>query len=88
MVSSENADAEETERLLTVRSDMTEWVSRNYPDVHVLASPLQSIQNNSIGVGDLVTKIRDVLDPNHVMYVPGEQRLEPEEGDEEQGWSG
>ncbi len=83
MVSSEGADKEETERLLGARADMADWVSQNYPDVHMFESPAQSIQNNSIGVGDLVGKIRDVLDPNHVMYVPGEQRLEPEEAEGE-----
>jgi len=83
MVSSDGADREEMERLLRVKTDMTDWVSQNYPDVHVDASPFRSIQNNSIGVGDLTRKIRDALDPNHIMYAPGEQRLEPEDGEGE-----
>jgi hypothetical protein len=83
MVSSDGADTEEMERLLRVRTDMDAWVSQNYPNVHMLASPYQSVQNNSIGVGDLMSKIREVLDPNHVMYVPGEQRLEPEDAEGE-----
>jgi hypothetical protein len=83
MVSSDAADREEMERLLRVKTDMTEWVSRNYPDVHMDASPFRSIQNDSIGVGDLTRKIRDALDPNHIMYAPGEQRLEPEDAEGE-----
>ena len=83
MVSSDGADREESERLLRVKTDMTDWVLQNYPDVHVDASPFRTIQNNSIGVGDLTRKIREVLDPNHIMYAPGEQRLEPEDAEGE-----
>jgi hypothetical protein len=35
---------------------------------------------------DVLNKIRDVLDPNHIGYKAGEARLEPEAEDEEKGY--
>ena len=41
------------------------------------------IETDSIGMGDIMNKIREALDPNHVGYVAGDKRLEPEPKDEE-----
>lgn len=75
------ADEIEVKRYTDIKVDMAKWVLQNYPNAHV-HSPFRPIQTHSMGMGHLIDKIREALDPNHIMYVPGEKRLEPEQAEE------
>jgi hypothetical protein len=63
-----------------VREEMNAWVLENFPNVHPAAGSRQinTYPNTMITV---LNKIREVLDPNHIGYIPGEKRLESEDED-------
>jgi hypothetical protein len=54
------------------------WVTDTFPNLFNATGPKQQL-GSSLGLGSVIDKIRDVLDPNHIGYRIGEERLEPEE---------
>jgi len=71
------ADDYQLKKFLKIRDEMHTWVLDNYPRLHTYG--YRTIKTHSIGMGTALDKIREALDPNHIMYAPGEKRLEPEE---------
>mgnify|MGYP002260214649 CR=1 FL=1 len=65
-----------------IRKEMNDWVKENFPNVQPTSGSMHidTFPNPMI---DVLNKIRDVLDPNHIGYKAGEARLEPEVEDEE-----
>jgi len=75
-------DEYQIKRHAKVRQEMNDWVSENFPNVHP-ASGSMHIDAYPNPMRDVLDKIRDALDPNHIGYKAGEERLEPEMEDEE-----
>jgi hypothetical protein len=71
------ADEKYVERLIKIRSEMHNWALDNYA-VHC-SGGYRNVREHSTGMGDVIEKIRGTLDPNHIMYTPGAQRLDPDE---------
>jgi len=65
-------------KLRKMAEEMTCWVEDNFPNIHVIGGR-KRLETHSIGLGSVIDKIRDALDPNHIGYMPGMERLEPEE---------
>jgi hypothetical protein len=76
------ADDYESSKLLAMRDDMHTWVIDNYPTIYA-SGGYKKVETHSIGLGKLYHKIREALDPNHIMYKPGDARLEPDEEEPE-----
>lgn len=72
------ADDYQIEKTMKIRDEMHTWVLDNYPNIHTYA--YRTIKTHSIGLGKVIKKIREAIDPNHIMYTPGEKPLEHEEG--------
>jgi len=72
------ADDFQIQKTMRIRKDMHNWALSRYPNVHCFGAD-RAVGNHSIGMGKIIEKIRETLDPNHIMYMPGENRLEPEE---------
>ena len=72
------ADDFQASKTMKIRAEMHAWVQDNYPNIHV-SGGYKLVKTHSIGMGSILNKIRDALDPNRIMYMPGEKRLEPEE---------
>jgi FAD/FMN-containing dehydrogenase len=71
-------DDYQAKKLMKIRDEMHTWVLENYPNIHAYFGGNRTIKN-SIGMESVLDKIRSALDPNHIMYMPGEERLEPED---------
>jgi hypothetical protein len=72
------ADDFQIQKTMRIRKEMHNWALSHYPNVHCFGAD-RAVTNASIGMGKIIEKIRETLDPNHIMYLPGENRLEPEE---------
>ena len=68
------ADDYQIEKTMKIRDEMHTWVLDNYPNIHTYA--YRTIKTHSIGLGKVIKKIREAMDPNHIMYTPGEKPLE------------
>jgi len=70
-------------RVTKMREEMSSWVNDNFPNIHVAGGykrgGYKKVETHSIGMGSALNRIRDALDPNHVGFLPGEKRLEPDE---------
>jgi len=75
-------DEKEAATTLNRSAELHAWVHENFPNIHCPMGD-RHIETDSIGMGDIMNKIREALDPNHVGYVAGDKRLEPEPKDEE-----
>jgi hypothetical protein len=71
------ADDYQAKKIMKIRDEMHTWVLNNYPNIHTYG--YKKVKTHSIGMGSVLEKIRDALDPHHIMYMPGEIRLEPED---------
>jgi hypothetical protein len=78
MPPSDCADEYQIQKTIRIRNDMHTWTLENYPNIYGFCAQ-RTVRGSSIGMGKIIDKIRDALDPNHIMYLPGEKRLEPEE---------
>ena len=63
---------------LAVMDEMHAWVHKNFPNIHCPMGN-RNVYSDSTGMGDLMEKIREALDPNHIGYRAGEGRLAEEE---------
>jgi hypothetical protein len=72
------ADDFQIQKTMKIRKEMHNWALSHYPNVHCFGAD-RAVTKDSIGMGKIIEKIRETLDPNHIMYLPGENRLEPEE---------
>jgi FAD/FMN-containing dehydrogenase len=72
------ADDFQIQKTMKIRKEMHNWALSLYPNVHCFGAD-RAVGNSSIGMGKIIEKIRETLDPNHIMYLPGENRLEPGE---------
>ena len=73
------ADDFQAKKHMRIRADMHAWAQDNYPNIHA-SGGYKLVKTHSIGMGSILDKVRDVLDPNHIMYMPGDKRLQAEEG--------
>ena len=71
------ADDFQREKTMKIREEMHTWVLDNYPNIHTYG--YRMVKSHSIGMGSVLSKIREALDPNHIMYMPGDERLESED---------
>ena len=71
------ADDFQAKKHMKMRADMHAWVQDNYPNIHA-SGGYKLVKTHSMGMGSILDKVREALDPNHIMYLPGEKRLEPE----------
>jgi hypothetical protein len=71
------ADDFQIQKTIRIRTDMHQWALDNYHNIHGFGTS-RTLKTKSVGMGKIVEKIRETLDPNHIMYLPGEKRLEQE----------
>lgn len=76
-MSADIADEYQAKRNIQLREEMNTWILKNFPNIH--AAGAKRVKTDSIGLGVVLDKIRDALDPNHIGFVHGENRLEPED---------
>jgi hypothetical protein len=76
-MSADIADEFQAKRNRKLREEMNTWILDHFPNIH--AAGAKQVKTQSIGLGAVLEKIRDALDPNHIGYVSGEKRLEPDE---------
>ena len=66
------------EKRLAVMDEMHAWVHKTFPNIHCPMGD-RDVYADSIGMGHLMEKLRETLDPNHIGYLAGARRLAPEE---------
>jgi hypothetical protein len=71
-------DEYQTKKHAKVRQEMNDWVKENFPNVQPTSGSMH-IDTFPNPMRDVLDKIRDALDPNHIGYMAGENRLEREE---------
>jgi FAD/FMN-containing dehydrogenase len=72
------ADEYQAKKYIAMRQEMHDWVINNFPNIHAPGG-YKRPRTHSIGLGNVLDKIRDAIDPNHIGYLPGEKRLESED---------
>ena len=76
-MSADIADEFQAKRNRKLREEMNAWILDNFPNIH--AAGAKQVKTQSVGLGAVLEKIRDALDPNHIGYASGEKRLEPDD---------
>ena len=76
-------DEYQTKKHAKIRQEMNDWVKENFPNVQPTSGSMH-IDTFPNPMRDVLDKIRDALDPNHIGYMAGENRLEREEEEEEE----
>lgn len=71
-------DSQEAQRTMARSAELHAWVHEKFPNVHCPMGN-RDPDKDSIGMGHTMERLREALDPNHVGFRPGEDRLEPDE---------